>query len=92
MVAVGPPQRREKKLHERDLIERLKKYEALMSKHGIDFESVLNDEDENAGLDITDPTELKTARSGQDYTFSTKDYRQYVVLHLILLVKSGRLF
>ncbi|KAJ5136070.1 hypothetical protein N7448_004624 [Penicillium atrosanguineum] len=55
VVAPQPARRRKKKLHERDLIERLKKYEALMTQHGIDFDSVgdVGDEateaDTNAG-------------------------------------------
>ncbi|OGM50176.1 hypothetical protein ABOM_001137 [Aspergillus bombycis] len=45
------PKRRKKKLHERDLIDRLKKYETLMSQHGIDFDSVLAGGDTVASLE-----------------------------------------
>lgn len=59
VVAPQPARRRKKKLHERDLIERLKKYEALMTQHGIDFDSVGNVGDETTEAE-TDATETRT--------------------------------
>ncbi|KAE8387972.1 fungal-specific transcription factor domain-containing protein [Aspergillus alliaceus] len=44
--AGNPPRRRKKKLHERDLVDRLKKYEALMSQHGINFNLILEGGDD----------------------------------------------
>ena len=38
VVPPHPPRRRKKRLQERDLIDRLKKYEALLSEHGVKFE------------------------------------------------------
>lgn len=49
---VAPPQparRRRKKLHERDLLERLKKYETLMTQNGVAFDSAFDDQDETIG-------------------------------------------
>lgn len=60
VVAPQPARRRKKKSHERDLIERLKKYEALMTQHGIDFDSVGDVGDETAEVD-TDAGETKTS-------------------------------
>lgn len=40
VVPPQPPRRRKKKPHERDLIDRLKKYESLLSQHGVDFEPI----------------------------------------------------
>lgn len=51
VVAPQPARRRKKKLHERDLVERLKKYEALMTQNGIDFGSVGDVGDEAAEVD-----------------------------------------
>jgi hypothetical protein len=39
-VPPQPPRRRKKKPQERDLVERLKKYEALLSQHGVSFEPI----------------------------------------------------
>ncbi|VBB76999.1 Putative transcriptional regulatory protein [Podospora comata] len=43
VVPPQPPRRRKKKPHERDLIERLRKYEHLMSQHGLSFEPIAQD-------------------------------------------------
>lgn len=40
VVPPQPPRRRKKKPHERELIDRLKKYESLLSQHGVDFEPI----------------------------------------------------
>lgn len=40
VVPPQPPRRRKKKPHERELIERLRKYETLLSQHGVDFEPI----------------------------------------------------
>lgn len=40
VVAPHPPRRRKKKPQERELIDRLRRYEALLSQHGIDFEPI----------------------------------------------------
>jgi hypothetical protein len=43
VVPPQPPRRRRKKPHERDLIERLKKYENLLAQHGVNFEPIADD-------------------------------------------------
>lgn len=43
VVPPQPPRRRRKKPHERDLIERLKKYESLLAQHGVNFEPIADD-------------------------------------------------
>lgn len=40
VVPPQPPRRRKKKPHERELIERLRKYETLLSQNGVDFEPI----------------------------------------------------
>ncbi|KAH8889679.1 hypothetical protein GQ53DRAFT_188133 [Thozetella sp. PMI_491] len=43
VVPPQPPRRRKKKPHERDLIDRLRKYEALLSQHGVTFDPIAHD-------------------------------------------------
>lgn len=43
VVPPQPPRRRRKKPHERDLIERLKKYESLLAQHGVNFDPIADD-------------------------------------------------
>lgn len=43
VVPPQPPRRRKKKPHERDLIDRLRKYESLLSQHGVNFEPIAHD-------------------------------------------------
>lgn len=43
VVPPQPPRRRRKKPHERDLVERLKKYEALLAQHGVSFDPIADD-------------------------------------------------
>ncbi|KAI1381965.1 hypothetical protein F4677DRAFT_451912 [Hypoxylon crocopeplum] len=40
VVAPQPPRRRKKRIPERDLVDRLRKYEALLSQNGIEFDSL----------------------------------------------------
>jgi hypothetical protein len=40
VVPPQPPRRRKKRLQERDLIDRLKKYESLLSENGVKFEPI----------------------------------------------------
>ncbi|KAI1324142.1 hypothetical protein F5Y16DRAFT_313011 [Xylariaceae sp. FL0255] len=49
VVPPQPPRRRKKRIPERDLVERLRKYETLLSQNGIEFESLGPD------IKITDP-------------------------------------
>ncbi|KAI0193807.1 fungal-specific transcription factor domain-containing protein [Astrocystis sublimbata] len=49
VVPPQPPRRRKKRVPERDIVERLRKYEALLSQNGIEFESLGPD------IKITDP-------------------------------------
>ncbi|CAJ2512382.1 Uu.00g053970.m01.CDS01 [Anthostomella pinea] len=57
IVPPQPPRRRKKRVPERDLVERLRKYEALLSQNGIDFDSLGPD------IKITDPG---TAEEGDE--------------------------
>ena len=59
VVPPQPPRRRRKKPHERDLIERLKKYESLLAQHGVSFDPIADD------LKASDPAE-DVADLGQD--------------------------
>jgi hypothetical protein len=43
VVPPQPPRRRRKKPHERELIDRLKKYESLLAQHGVNFEPIADD-------------------------------------------------
>lgn len=55
VVPPQPPRRRKKKPHERDLIERLRKYENLMSQHGLNFEPIAHElKPTDAGDDVAD--------------------------------------
>ncbi|KAK2072460.1 hypothetical protein P8C59_006814 [Phyllachora maydis] len=73
VVPPQPPRRRKKKPHERDLIERLKKYESLLSQHGVNFEHFAHDlKPGDIADDVTDLEQdlggLKTSpSSGQDH-------------------------
>jgi len=49
VVPPQPPRRRKKRIPERDLVERLRKYEALLSRNGIEFDPLGPD------IKITDP-------------------------------------
>jgi hypothetical protein len=49
VIPPQPPRRRKKRISERDLVARLRKYEALLAQHGIEFESLGSD------IKITDP-------------------------------------
>lgn len=40
VVPPQPPRRRKKRLHEKDLVDRLKKYEALLAEHGVKFDAI----------------------------------------------------
>ena len=76
VVPPQPPRRRRKKPHERDLIERLKKYENLLAQHGVNFDPIADDlkasdhADDVADLG-QDLSGLKTSPES-----STQDYNQ----------------
>lgn len=58
VVPPQPPRRRKKRLQEKDLIDRLKKYESLLSQHGVKFESIGQDlKGDGNGLDDVDELE-----------------------------------
>jgi len=55
VVPPQPPRRRKKKPHERDLIERLRKYESLLSQHGVNFEPIAHElKPSDHGDDVAD--------------------------------------
>ncbi|KAM4056646.1 fungal specific transcription factor [Hirsutella rhossiliensis] len=43
IIPPAPPRRRKKRLQERDLVDRLKKYESLLSEHGVKFDAIGHD-------------------------------------------------
>ena len=79
VAAPQPARRRKKKIHERDLIERLKKYEGLMTQHGVDFDSASDVGDDAAELE-SNIGELKTSpeSSTQDRTTQHQDSQKFV--------------
>lgn len=58
VVPPQPPRRRKKRLQERDLLERLKKYEDLLREHNIDFEALEHDGKPD-GAHVDDVDELE---------------------------------
>ncbi|KAH6631602.1 fungal-specific transcription factor domain-containing protein [Chaetomium tenue] len=55
VVPPQPPRRRKKKPHERDLIDRLRKYESLLSQHGVNFDPIAHDlKPSDHGDDVAD--------------------------------------
>lgn len=58
VVPPQPPRRRKKRLQERDLIDRLKKYESLLAENGVKFDSIGQDlrsaPEANNGEDVED--------------------------------------
>ena len=71
VVPPHPPRRRKKKPHERDLIEKLRKYESLLSQHGVSFEPIAHDlKHTDNGDDVADLEQdlsgLKTSPSSMD--------------------------
>ena len=71
VIPPQPPRRRKKRLQEKDLIERLKKYELLLSEHGVKFDAITQDlRGDGPQLDDVDELEndfegLKTTPRGQ---------------------------
>ncbi|KND87894.1 putative transcriptional regulatory protein [Tolypocladium ophioglossoides CBS 100239] len=43
VIPPAPPRRRKKRLQEKDLVQRLKKYESLLSQHGVKFDAIGHD-------------------------------------------------
>lgn len=60
VAPIQPPRRKKRKTQEVDLIDRLKRYEALMTQNGVNFSSILdNDRERNASemaSDIQNPS------------------------------------
>lgn len=58
VIPPAPPRRRKKRLQEKDLVERLKKYESLLSEHGVKFDAIGHDlRSEGPQLDEVDELE-----------------------------------
>ncbi len=75
VVPPQPPRRRKKRLQERDLLERLKKYEDLLRQHNIKFDALDHDAKSEATHEDVDELEndfenLKTSPSEGDYVSS----------------------
>jgi hypothetical protein len=81
VIPPQPPRRRKKRLQERDLIERLKKYESLLAENGVKFESIgqeLRSSDNNMDdvEDLQDDFEgLKTSPSASGSPSGDRDDR-----------------
>jgi hypothetical protein len=52
IIPPQPPRRRKKRLQEKDLIERLRKYESMLTEHGVSFDSIAAD------LKVSDPSSI----------------------------------
>lgn len=50
VIPPQPPRRRKKRLQEKDLLDRLRKYESLLSQHGVKFDAI--DPEGNGGDDV----------------------------------------
>ena len=66
VIPPQPPRRRKKKPHERDLVDRLRKYEALLSQHGVAFEPAVQDHKQpaSASENADDVADLEQDLSG----------------------------
>lgn len=80
VVPPQPPRRRKKKPHERELIDRLKKYESLLAQHGVNFEPIGHElrASDAAGGDEVDEIEhgiggLKTSPSSSAPEFASSN-------------------
>ena len=81
VIPPQPPRRRKKKPHERELVDRLRKYESLLSQHGVTFDPIAHDlkhgDQGSSTIDELDELQhdlggLKTSPSS-----STHDYSSY---------------
>ncbi|OIW32230.1 hypothetical protein CONLIGDRAFT_612692 [Coniochaeta ligniaria NRRL 30616] len=85
VVPPQPPRRRRKKPHERDLIERLKKYESLLAQHGVNFEPIADDfkASDNAddiadlGQDLSGLKTSPESSAPTDYNQGDNDEKSY---------------
>lgn len=58
VIPPQPPRRRKKRLQEKDLIDRLKKYESLLTENGVKFDSIGHDlRTDSQGMDDIDELE-----------------------------------
>ncbi|KAK5998337.1 Aurofusarin cluster transcription factor aurR2 [Cladobotryum mycophilum] len=57
IVPPQPPRRRKKRMQEKDLFERVKKYESLLAQHGIKFDSMDASGQDHGGADDVDDLE-----------------------------------
>lgn len=73
-MAPQPVRKRKKKLHERDMVERLQKYEKLMAQHGIDFDSVLDSREVTHYEEYRTSYDLLHSSSDEGYERPTMDH------------------
>jgi len=85
VVPPAPPRRRKKRLQEKDLIDRLKKYETLLSEHGVKFDAIGQDL-RSDGVQMDDVEELendfeglKTSPEASASPSATPNHEKYVV-------------
>lgn len=73
VVPPQPPRRgKGSNLHKRDLMDRLKRYEAFMSHHGLDFISIRDSKDDFTDLEY-DISELDTPQGGSTRSLTEED-------------------
>ena len=79
VVPPQPPRRRKKKPHERELVDRLKKYETLLNQHGVTFEPIAHDfkSSDPSTIDEVDELQhdligLKTSPSSSNQEYSSE--------------------
>lgn len=84
VVPPQPPRRRKKRLHEKDLVDRLKKYEELLKENGVKFDSLDKDLRSDDKEDDVDDLEndfegLKTTPEDSASPSSTQASRLVIV-------------
>ena len=79
VVPPQPPRRRKKKPHERELVDRLKKYEALLSQAGVTYEPIAHDfkSSDPSTIDEVDELQqdlvgLKTSPESSSHDYSSE--------------------
>jgi hypothetical protein len=88
VVPPHPPRRRRKKLQEKDLLERLKKYESLLNDNGVKFDPIgkdIRDDGEDGRMEDVDELEndfedLKTDGETSASPSATSRFNKLVLL------------
>lgn len=95
VVPPAPPRRRKKRLQEKDLLERLRKYERLLNEHGIEFDAIGQDSRLDDVEELGDDFEgLRTSAEASPPPSSVTRPDEWVSVYLaasapVLLVKCA---